>query len=275
MRFMRERPDVICLHGRHHISASALNAPHLSSDNENKDVTFDILLLPNETTMETFLEALKSSFLSEDGKAFFSENAINLVQALKGTARCISKNGNGTCYRVGPSCVATNYHVAQVVLSPLRYQVPMFVDELNIESSFDIIKSYYTDEDSHWKQSCPIVSKYEYNATDNSEAFEKHIRMDPLLGVVNDFDYPDYCIVSLTHQLESRVLFVPSMRVGQIGQGIATISFPGIDGSYSYAVDRELINNSSCFRNATRTYISYSISKFSDNCISDCQTYFG
>ncbi|CAF2816501.1 unnamed protein product [Rotaria sp. Silwood2] len=51
--------------------------------------------------------------------------------------------------------------------------------------------------------------------------------MDPLLSVQNDFDYPDYCVVSLMHQLEFHVLFVPSMRVGQVGQAIATISFPG------------------------------------------------
>ena len=230
MRFIRERPDVICLHGRHHISASALNAPCLSSDNDNTDVTLDILLLPNETTVENFLEGLKSPFISEDGKAFFAENAINLVKAIKGVTRCISGKCNGTSYRVGPACVATNYHVAQLALNTPRHRVPMFVDEFNIDSSFHIIKSYFIDEDSHWKKSYPTVSKYEYNGTDNSQAFEKHIRMDPLLGVENDFDYPDYCIVSLTHQLESRVLFVPSMRVGQVGQAIATISFPGLEG---------------------------------------------
>ncbi|CAF3564307.1 unnamed protein product [Rotaria sordida] len=230
MRFMRERPDVICLHGRHHISASALNAPCLSSNDDNSDITLDILLLPNEITVENLLEALKSPFISEDGKVFFTENAINLVEAVKGVARCISGNGNGTCYRVGPTCVATNYHVAQLVLNPPRHGIPMFIDEFNIESSFDIIKSYYTDEVSQWKKFYPTVSKYEYNGTDNSEAFNKHIRMDPLLGVQNDFDYPNYCVVSLTRQLESHVLFVPSMRVGQVGQTIATISFPGLEG---------------------------------------------
>ncbi|CAF4741113.1 unnamed protein product, partial [Rotaria sp. Silwood2] len=133
MRFMRERSDVICLHGRHHISASALNAPCLFSNDDNIDVTFDILLLPNEITVENLLEALKSSFISEDGK---------------GVARCISGKGNGTCYRVGPTCVATNYHVAQLVLNPPRHRIPMFIDEFNIESSFDIIKAYFTDEGS-------------------------------------------------------------------------------------------------------------------------------
>ncbi|CAF1183632.1 unnamed protein product [Rotaria sp. Silwood1] len=227
MRFIRERPDVICLHGRHHISASALNAPCLSSNDDNSDITFDILLLPNEINVENLLEALKSPFISEDGKVFFTENAINLVEAVKGVARCISGKSNGTCYRVGPTCVASSYHVAQLVLNPPRHRIPMFIDEFNIESSFDIIKSYYTDEGSQWKKFYPTVSKYEYNGTDNSEAFNKHIRMDPLLGVQNDFDYPDYCVVSLMHHLESHVLFVPSMRVGQIGQAIATISFPG------------------------------------------------
>src|SRR5437764_1208055 len=102
MRFMRERPDVICLHGRHHISASVLNAPYLSN-NDNTDITLDILLLPNEITVENLLEAVKSSFISEDGKFFFTENAINLVKAAKGVARCISGKGNGTCYSVVPS----------------------------------------------------------------------------------------------------------------------------------------------------------------------------
>jgi hypothetical protein len=32
------------------------------------------------------------------------------------------------------------------------------------------------------------------------------------------------------HHLESHVLFVPSIPVGQIGQAIATISFPGLEG---------------------------------------------
>jgi hypothetical protein len=230
MRFMRERFDVICLHGRHHVSASALNAPCLSRNDDNTDVILDILLLPNETTAENLHEALKSSFISEDGKVFFSENAINLVKAIKGVARCVSGKGNGTCYRVGPTSIATNYHLAQLVLNPPRPRIPMFIDEFNIESSFDIIKSYFTDEGSHWKKSYPTVSKYEYNGTENSEAFQKHIRIDPLLGVENDFDYPDYCILSLMHQLESRVLFVPSMRVGQVGEAIATISFPGLEG---------------------------------------------
>ncbi|CAF3699059.1 unnamed protein product [Rotaria sp. Silwood1] len=231
MRFIRERPDVICLHGRHHISASALNAPCLSSNDDNSDITFDILLLPNEINVENLLEALKSPFISEDGKVFFTENAINLVEAVKGVARCISGKGNGTCYRVGPTCVASSYHVAQLVLNPPRHRIPMFIDEFNIESSFDIIKSYYTDEGSQWKKFYPTVSKYEYNGTDNSEAFNKHIRMDPLLGVENDFDYPNYCVVSLMHHLESHVLFVPSMHVGQ---AIATISFPGLEGTVSY-----------------------------------------
>ncbi|CAM4796663.1 unnamed protein product [Rotaria magnacalcarata] len=189
MRFMRERPDVKCLHGRHHISASALNAPCLSSNDDNTDVTLDILLLPNEITVENLLEALKSSFISEDGKAVFIENAINMVKAVKSVARCISGKGNGTCYR-----------------------------------------SYFTDEGSQWKKFYPVASKYEYNGTDNSEAFQKHIRMDRLLGVQNDFDYPDYCVVSLMHQLESHVSFVPSMRVAQVDQAIPTISFPGLEG---------------------------------------------
>ncbi|CAF2145356.1 unnamed protein product [Rotaria magnacalcarata] len=209
MRFMRERPDVKCLHGRHHISASALNAPCLSSNDDNTDVTLDILLLPNEITVENLLEALKSSFISEDGKAVFIENAINMVKAVKSVARCIS---------------------AQIVLNPPRHRIPMFIDEFNIESSFDIIKSYFTDEGSQWKKFYPVASKYEYNGTDNSEAFQKHIRMDRLLGVQNDFDYPDYCVVSLMHQLESHVSFVPSMRVAQVDQAIPTISFPGLEG---------------------------------------------
>jgi hypothetical protein len=53
--------------------------------------------------------------------------------------------------------------------------------------------------------------------------------MDPLLGVEHNFDYPDYCVISLMHHLESHVLFIPSIRVGQIGQAIATISFPGLE----------------------------------------------
>jgi hypothetical protein len=64
-------------------------------------------------------------------------------------------------------------------------------------------------EGSRWKKSYPTLSKYKYNGTDNSEAFfvfEKHIRMDPLLGVENDFDYPDYGVVSLMPQVESYVL---------------------------------------------------------------------
>ena len=73
MRFMRERPDVVCLHGRHHISASALNEPCLSSNDDNTDITLDILLLPNETTVENLHEALKSPFISEDAKVFFTE----------------------------------------------------------------------------------------------------------------------------------------------------------------------------------------------------------
>ncbi|CAF2867708.1 unnamed protein product [Rotaria sp. Silwood2] len=94
MRFMRERSDVICLHRRHHISASALNVPCLFSNDDNIDVTLDILLLPNEITVENLLEALESSFISKDGKVFFTENAINLVEAVKGVARCISGKVN-------------------------------------------------------------------------------------------------------------------------------------------------------------------------------------
>lgn len=54
--------------------------------------------------------------------------------------------------------------------------------------------------------------------------------MDPLLGVQNDFDYPDYCVVSLMHQLESHFLFALSMRVAQVGQAIATINFLDLEG---------------------------------------------
>ncbi|CAF3629679.1 unnamed protein product, partial [Rotaria sp. Silwood2] len=133
--------------------ASALNVPCLFSNDDNIDVTLDILLLPNEITVENLLEALESSFISKDGKVFFTENAINLVEAVKGVARCMSGKGNGTCYRVGLTCVATNYHVAQLVLNPPRHRIPMFIDEFNIESSFDIIKSYFTDEGSQWKKS--------------------------------------------------------------------------------------------------------------------------
>jgi hypothetical protein len=45
----------------------------------------------------------------------------------------------------------------------------------------------------------------------------------------HNFDYPDYCVISLMHHLESHVLFIPSIRVGHIGQAIATISFPGLE----------------------------------------------
>ena len=228
MRFMRERPDVICLHGRHHISSSALNAPCLSSDYTN--ITIDILALPNGITVEELLGALESPFISEDGKVFFSENAVNLVKAAKGVARCISLRGNGTCYRIGPISVATNYHVAQLVFNPPTNRNLMFIDEFNVESSVDIIKSYVVNKGSQWKKSYPTLSKVEYNGADNCEAFEKHVRMDPLLGVENDFDYPDYSVVSLIHPLESHVLFVPSIRVAQVGQAIATISFPGLEG---------------------------------------------
>jgi hypothetical protein len=73
MRFTRERFDVICLHGRHHVSASALNAPCSSSDDDNDadNIALDVLLLPNEITVENLLEALKSPFISEDGKVVF------------------------------------------------------------------------------------------------------------------------------------------------------------------------------------------------------------
>lgn len=37
----------------------------------------------------------------------------------------------------------------------------------------------------------PLLSEFEYNDTDNYEVFEKHIKMDPLLGVGNHFDYPN------------------------------------------------------------------------------------
>ncbi len=46
----------------------------------------------------------------------------------------------------------------------------------------------------------------------------------------HNFDYPDYCVISLMHHLESHVLFIPSIRVRQIGEAIATISFPGLEG---------------------------------------------
>jgi hypothetical protein len=59
----------------------------------------------------------------------------------------------------------------------------MFIDEFNVESSIDIIKSYFIDGGSQLKRFYPPLSKYEYNDTDNSEVFEKHIRMDSLLGV--------------------------------------------------------------------------------------------
>jgi hypothetical protein len=89
MRFVRERPDVICLHGCHHISASALNAPCLSSDEDDADITLGILLLPNEISVENLIQILKSSFISEDGKIFSTKNAVNPVKAVKGVARCI------------------------------------------------------------------------------------------------------------------------------------------------------------------------------------------
>ncbi|CAF4022360.1 unnamed protein product [Rotaria sp. Silwood1] len=68
--------------------------------------------------------------------------------------------------------------------------------------------------------------------------------MDPLLGVENDFDYPNYCVVSLMHHLESHVLFVPSIHVGQIGQTIAAISFPGLETDY-FPYNQELIYKNS------------------------------
>jgi hypothetical protein len=82
----------------------------------------------------------------------------------------------------------------------------------------DIIKFSFAHGGSRWNKSYPTLLNYEYNGTAQSEAFEKHTRMDPLLGVANDFDYPDYCVASLNHPLESYVLFVPSIRVGQIGE---------------------------------------------------------
>ncbi len=152
------------------------------------------------------------------------------MKAVKVVARCVSLKGNGRYYRVGPVSIATNSHVAQLVLNIPRNTRRMIIDEFNIESSIDILKSYLKDGVSQWKKSYSTLSKYEYNGLDDSEAFGKHINMDPLLGVKHDFDYSDYCVVSLMHHLESHVLFVPSIRVGQIGQGIATISFPCLQG---------------------------------------------
>jgi hypothetical protein len=37
------------------------------------------------------------------------------MKAVKGVTRCVSLQGNGTCSRVGPTSVVTNYHVTQVV----------------------------------------------------------------------------------------------------------------------------------------------------------------
>ncbi|CAF1483596.1 unnamed protein product [Adineta steineri] len=195
MRFMRERSDFICLHGRHHISSSVLNAPY--------------------------------------AKQFFTVNALRLVKAIKGVFRCVSGKGNDTCFRVTATCVATNYHVTQLILTPRPYDIPMFIDEMNVDSSFNIIKSYFTSDDSE-QNKYATVEKYKYNGTDDSIAFQQHIKIDSLLGVHNDFDYPDYCMVSFKHQLKSYILFVPSIRIGQVGQGIATISFPGIEGTVSY-----------------------------------------
>jgi hypothetical protein len=41
---------------------------------------------------------------------FFTEHAVNLVKAVNGVARCVLLQGNGTCNRVGPSSLVTNYH---------------------------------------------------------------------------------------------------------------------------------------------------------------------
>lgn len=84
------------------------------------------------------------------------------MKAVKGVTRCVSLQGNGTCSRVGPTSVVTNYPVTQLVVNPPRKQSPMFIDEFNVESS----------RGSQLKRFYPPLSKYEYNGTDNSEVFE-------------------------------------------------------------------------------------------------------
>ena len=104
--------------------------------------------------------------------------------------------------------IATNYNVAELVLNLPHIQSPMFIDEFNLESSTDIIKSYLVDGGSTWRKPYPRLSKYKYNGANDSQAFEKHIRIDPLLGVENSFDYPNYCVASLNNHLESRVFYL-------------------------------------------------------------------
>ncbi|CAF1154182.1 unnamed protein product [Adineta steineri] len=138
-------------------TSSVLNAPCLSM-NDNTDVTLYIILLSNDITMENILESSISSYISEDAKQFFTVNALNLVKAIKGVFRFVSGKGNDTCFRVTATCVATNYHVTQLILTPRPYDIPMFIDEMNVDSSFNIIKSYFTSVDSEQNE-YPTVEK--------------------------------------------------------------------------------------------------------------------
>ncbi|CAF1533494.1 unnamed protein product [Adineta steineri] len=193
--------------------------------------------------MENILESSISSYISEDTKQFFTVNALNLDKATKGVFRCVSAKGNGTCFRVAATCVATNYHVTQLILTPRPYDIPMFIDEMNVDSSFNIIKSYFTSDDSE-QNKYPAVEKYKYNGIDDSIAFQQHIKIDPLLGVQNDFDYPDYCMVSLKLQLKSYILFIPSMRIGQVGQGVK-------DSKKTFTIDNQCILSNECLLNGS------------------------
>lgn len=149
-------------------------------------------------------------------------------------AYAMNKNFSGTAFLLAPDIVATNWHVVNSAEFPIYFSnaIDLATDifSLGLEAlhnnsvGFEIVNL--------GKENSVLYSGYSLKSNLNHQVDQVDIcqyRLDPILGVVGDFDVFDFSLLNVFYPSGPKVLFVPSSQFIQPGSNIVTIGFPGTE----------------------------------------------
>jgi hypothetical protein len=228
MRDMQKRYNVINYHSSNYVAASG---KVFGLQEQQVQYNLDIWQIN---------KPLPQQGMSREGLEFTSAKKQDFDDITSGIFRIMSpipyKLLVGSGIRLFSDIIATTNHV--------HNPMPSFVPTATANGDEVVRLAVINDPNKSTIQRVDPI----YNAP-NSHELDPSLGLDPLLGVVGDFDYVDFMALKLIVNqydittVNSNVIYVPSARTAPPGTPVVTISYPGSEEAPDYGPVPEAYKN--------------------------------
>lgn len=174
--------------------------------------------------------------VSKTMKNIIGNNLDIIIKAQKAVLRAYSMNKTfrGILFLLTPDIVVTNWHVSNSAEFPLYFSSSTELSAERFNSDLEALHSNAaTFKDLNLaKERKKLYSGFTMKPELNHQVEKTEIcqpRLDPVLGVTEDFNLFDLSLIRVNYPSATKVLFVPFSQFIQPGSNIATIGFPGIE----------------------------------------------